>query len=770
MPFAVDPAALLIGLREGLEALLILGILLGILRRLGHADRSRAVWVGAGLGVLASVAVGLLVEAMFSAWFETTGAAVFEVVVALAAVGILTYMVLWMHKHTLTLVATVKEKAGRAAAEGRWGFIGGLAFFTVFREGLETVLFYGARLSAVGWPVLLVSGAIGFAISALLAYLIFRLTVKVSLRAFFGITGFMLILVAAGLLVHVVHAASDLGWIPHGEPLWDTSGALPDDGHWLGGPLHALVGYEDQPTALQLLLYVGYVVGVGGWYASRLSPAPRQAAVAKAAGAALIVVLAGFAVGGNLTASVAHGEDGHGDAHAAGVPDHEELFAPASAALEASGARVGVLIRAHGEPVHYNASTYESFKAFIDGIWPYTGFPPEMLAIDQGTILLDEAHPYDDRPHPTDARLVDAWLSPYRGPVPALPVTDPTGMSGAMDQLGGQFYVVPGHGPGLGEGDLYEVFGLGAYRDWLKMENRSPMYGSVKEAWAYLETHLSKHFGDRVVVAFAHHMDPKVDPDETTEAAARRLAAAGVDTIVDAYMSSVHSDAMNTCMMRPHTEHALRAAGFKGAIVPAGMAGTHPAWAAGVAAYARELLADVPAEAPVAVYLAQHGADPARQNPCGEGPDQYHANVRAEYALAEAAVLEALEGRAVTVRHVYGQGAAEPGDGVLSPLEALAADREAGTERVLVIPYEFWGNALDNLVFLRESFGMVPDQAPYYDADRETHLTMDGIAVRIASAHFGMEAKGTAYLARIAEAIAAGAAGAAGGAGGHSHR
>ncbi len=78
---------------------------------------------------------------------------------------------------------------------------------------------------------------------------------------------------------------------------------------------------------------------------------------------------------------------------------------------------------------------------------------------------------------------------------------------------------------------------------------------------------------------------------------------------------------------------------------------------------------------------------------------------------------------------------------------------------------------LDNLVFLRESFGFEPEQAPYYDANRETYLTVDGISVRIASAHYGMEAKGTAYLARIAEAIAAGADGADGSGmgGGHGH-
>src|SRR5687768_11469933 len=98
----VDLAALLIGLREGLEALLILGILLAILRRLGRSDKAHHVWLGAGLGVLASVIVGVIVQAIFATWFaEGPGAAIFEIVVALLAVVILTYMVIWMQKHTM---------------------------------------------------------------------------------------------------------------------------------------------------------------------------------------------------------------------------------------------------------------------------------------------------------------------------------------------------------------------------------------------------------------------------------------------------------------------------------------------------------------------------------------------------------------------------------------------------------------------------------------------------------------------------------------------
>jgi high-affinity iron transporter len=745
----LDLGALLIGLREGLEALLVLGILLGMLRRLGHGDKRRTVWLGAVAGVLAAVAAGLLVEAAFQAWFQDTGAALFEVVVALAAVVILTYMVLWMQRHTTQLLGTVKTQVAKATATGRWGLLGALAFVTVFREGIEVVLFYAARSAELSWTTLLASGAVGLALSAIIAYAIFRLTVEVPLRAFFGITGLLLVLIAAGLLVHVGHAAADLGWIPHGEPLWDTSGLLPDEDHWLGGPLHALIGYEDQPTALQLLLYLTYLVGVGGWYlATLLRPQKRAHRARSAAAGLLFLLLASFAFTGALSGP-AHDE--HSDLATHGhAPDHAALLADAIAALEGYDGRIGVLVRSHGEPVHYNASTYESFKHFVDGFWRAMGLPPEALQVDQGTYLIDEAHPWSSQVH-TDARLVDAWVNGFSGV--AIPVTDPSGASPYHEYFGGTYYLAPGQGPGLGEGDLYEIFGLGAYRTWLKMENYSPHAFAAEEAFAYLERHLWNHFGDQVVPAFASHIDPKLSAHRSIEAAAKRLAEADVDVVLDVYMSSVHSDAMNTCMMAPHAEHALHAAGYRGPIVRVDeMAGHQASWARGVADKVQEELALRPAGAVVSIHLVQHGGDPDSNSPCRAGPDPYHANNRQQFDLAAAAIRERVG--PITIRHVYGQGAGASGDGVLGPMEALGADARGSVTHTILVPYEFWGNAMDHLVNLRENLGFTPDQSPYYDASYDTRFTHQGIDVHIVDQHHGIPAKAEALLAVIGDALA----------------
>ncbi len=755
---AFEPAPLLIGLREGLEALLVLGIVLGMLNRLDARDRRPLVWAGFGLGILVSLAAGIAVDQAFGAWFEAGGAALFEVIVALAAVAVLSYMVLWMQRNARAMTEGLKQQVERAVLTRQAGVLAFLGFITVVREGLEVVLFYTALSQSISWADIALWGTVGFAASALLALAVFRLTVRVDLRRFFAVSGILLILIAAGLLVHVVHAMAELGWIGHGAPLWDTSSSLPDEDHWLGGPLHALVGYEDQPTLLQLVLYTAYIAGVGGYYLANLRPEAKRHKAQWTAAAILVVLLGGLAVGAAVPTEDEAGAavHGHGPLFASGTPehmDHKAITAEAKRLLAAQDPdfRVGLLVRSHGEPQEYNATTYESFKQFIRGIWPYTGLPAELLAVDAGTYYLDNAHPFSDAAH-VDAQLVDAWLE--APPVPAaVPVMDPMG-AGVAAMAGGQFHFLPGAGNGLGEGDVFEILGLGAYRTWLKMDNHSPKYEQTEDHFNWMAKHLRNHFGDRIIPVFAHSMDSHIDPARSLPVATKQLAQAQPDIILDSYHSSVFSDAMNTCMMAPHAEHLLREAGYKGPIVSVGMAGTHAAWGEAVAAYIAAEADHFHDGESVSIYLAQHGGRPGSSNPCGSGPDQYHGNLDQQFEVTRAAV-ERHFGERFTIRHVYGQGADEADDGELSPLEALELDAAAGTNHVVIIPYEFWGDAMDNLVALREGLGFKPEQAPYYDANHETHTTINGVHVDVWSAHYGVPEKGTAHLARISQAIVA---------------
>lgn len=754
MGFVAEAA--LIALREGLEAFLIVGILLGFLTRLNRPDGKKWVWIGLAAGVAVSLAVGLLVQLVILDAFEAAGGGEwFELVAALAAVVVLTYMVFWMWQNTRTLMAGIRKKVGQAVDKNTLWVVALLTFLAVVREGLEVVLFYAALAGGNSAFDLAWSGLLGAAFSVLIVLAIFKTSVSLNLPKFFAFTGILLVFIAAGLLVHSVHAAMDLGLLPHMSPIWDTSGFLSDDSA-MGRILHALVGYAATPNILQAVAYFGYLFGVGIPYLASLGAFRRRETKTVRKGAVVAVVLlvwiasvgVAFAAANPLAAD--EHETGHDAAHqAAGGIEHPELLANATAALEAYDGKVGILVRDHGEMVHYNASTYESIKEFVINIWPYTGLPEQMLYADHGTYFLDEANPFEAQPQ-NGARLVDAWVSDWDQP--AVPVGDPA-ESGALESFCDNeplYYFVPGTGPGAGEGDLLEMIGLCAYRTWLKMDNYSPRHDQGLASWDYLETHLKKHFGDRVVVAFAHGVDPKMDPNHTYEAAAERFVGEGVTVVLDAYQSSVHSDSMNTCMMAPHAEHVLRAAGFDGEILPVGMAGHQAAWGKATADYVEELLADVDASVPVSIHLSQHGATPGSQNPCGDGADQYHENLQRQFELASAAVLERMEDRGnVTLRHVYGQGAGTADDGVLSPTEALDLDVEEGMARTIIIPYEFWGDAMDNLVNLRESLGYEPEQSPYYDSDYETRFTYQGVSVHIASAEFSTEAKSDAQLAAI---------------------
>jgi high-affinity iron transporter len=769
--------AALIALREGLEAFLIVGILLGFVTKLGRLDARKWVWVGLGAGVLASVLLGILVQVFLLDVFENQGGGEwFELVAALVAVGVLTYMVFWMWKHTRSLMVELREKVGAALENNMLWIVAALVFFSTLREGLEVVLFYAALAARNGAFDLVWSGALGMVVSAGIAFAIFRTTVSFNLQKFFAVTGILLIFVAAGLLVHSIHAAMEVGLLPEQDAIWDTSGAISDDSA-AGRILHALLGYTAQPNLIQALLYFGYLFGVGIPYLAGIGLFRRSDKTVRKAAVAAVLVLVWAASVGTVWGAASpisglHDEHDGADAHALAAPDHKSIFANASQALAERGGKVGILIRDHGEAVEYNATTYESMKEFITHIWGYTPFPPEALSADEGTILLDIADPYAGQPTPTPT-LMDAWTRPFSGA--AIPFDDPLDLC-----PGASLYQVPNGGPGVGEGDVYEVLGLCAYLDWIKMDNHSPRYEQGLASWSYLGYHLHKHFGDRVVVAFSHGHDPKVNANESLDAAAAFLVKNDVDVVLDAYQSSVFSDAMNTCMMAPHAEHALRAAGFKGDIVPVGQSGTHPLWGQATAKFAVSTLAQFPSSTKISIHLTQHGGSPTSPNPCAPGydpkrsmavgmlpgpvrpvapgsdapADQYVANLNEQFAVTQDPVAAALSGRGnVTIRHVYGAGAGAPDDGVLSPLEALELDRQEGIRQAVIIPYEFWGNAVDNLVYLRESLGFTPDAAPYYDDHFETRLSVNGVRVLVTSAFFETELKSDAQLIRIAETI-----------------
>jgi high-affinity iron transporter len=258
--------AYLLSLREGLEAALIIGIVFGALRKFRRPDLDAALWLGVSAAIVTSVLTALVLT---SIGFELKdpAEAIFEGITMLIAAGILTWMIFWMSKQSRNLRSKIEDGVGKAVATTGKTALFWLAFIAVVREGIELALFLTAALfagdmgnvSATGVQTL--SGALlGLGTAALLGWSLFASSVRLDLRKFFQITGFLLILFAAGLAAHSVHEFNEMGFIPGLiAPLWNLSAAIPGDSLF-GQVLTSLFGYNPAPSLSEVLTYTGYLV------------------------------------------------------------------------------------------------------------------------------------------------------------------------------------------------------------------------------------------------------------------------------------------------------------------------------------------------------------------------------------------------------------------------------------------------------------------------------------------------------------------------------
>ena len=262
-------AAFVIALREGIEASLIVSILLAYLKQLDRADRSRLVWWGTGLAVALSAGVGTAIFVLVGE-FEGTGEQVFEGLVTLSAVVVLTGMIFWMRRQGARLRSQLHEKVDTALLAGGLA-LGALAFFAVLREGIETALFLfaaaeGTAVAGGGVAAQMFGAFLGLALAVVLGAMLYRGGIKLNLRTFFRITGGILIVVAAGLFAFAIHELQEAGWLPFlSGQAFDLSSLLADDAG-AGAVLRALIGYNADPTLLELIAWLGYLVVVGTLY------------------------------------------------------------------------------------------------------------------------------------------------------------------------------------------------------------------------------------------------------------------------------------------------------------------------------------------------------------------------------------------------------------------------------------------------------------------------------------------------------------------------
>lgn len=251
--------ALLITLREGLEIAIVVVIVLAYLKRTGRSHLLGRVWQGVGLAAVVSVAAGAVLFGLGTG-LEGKAEEVFEGAAMLLAVAVLSWMIIWMKSQARHIRGELETRVEEAAARGSQFALAALAFLAVGREGLETALFlFGASRTATPLEATL-GGVLGLAIALALGRMLYQGSHRVNLRAFFNITGVLLILFAAGLLARGVHEFQEAGMLPViVEHVWDTNNLLNEDSA-LGGLLKGLFGYNGNPSLVEVVVYPIYLV------------------------------------------------------------------------------------------------------------------------------------------------------------------------------------------------------------------------------------------------------------------------------------------------------------------------------------------------------------------------------------------------------------------------------------------------------------------------------------------------------------------------------
>jgi high-affinity iron transporter len=255
-------ATLVIFLREGVEASMIIAILLAYLNRIGRREHFRDVFLGVGAALLLAGGGGAAAYETIRSYDGSRVQTIFETFTYLLAAAVLTYMTFWMRRHARSLSKELRARTD-AALDGRarWG-LALLAFQAVGREGLETVVFTLAIIFSTSASGALSGAVLGLAGSLVIAFVIYRLGHKLNLARFFTVIGVLLMVFAAGLLADSAENLQQLGWLPVlSDPMWH-SGRILSESSSLGDVLHSFFGYSDAPTPLQLLVYVGYLAVV----------------------------------------------------------------------------------------------------------------------------------------------------------------------------------------------------------------------------------------------------------------------------------------------------------------------------------------------------------------------------------------------------------------------------------------------------------------------------------------------------------------------------
>lgn len=270
---------LLIGLREGVEASLVIGIVVAYLVRTGNGRHLPKIWAGTVAAIAASILLGLalwVVAGELPPPYEQA----FEAGTMIFATAVVTWMLFWMRRQARSIRHDLESRLAAAITEGgAWG-LAILAFMSVVREGIETALFmFGQVTAAQGASgdglAVLVGAVVGLVIAVGIGWGIYRGSRLVNLRSFFLWTGIALVFVAAGLVSRAIHELVEIGVVGVGtQTAYDVSRILPDESG-IGQFLRAIFGYASAPEVATLAVYLVYAAAVLVLYLAPSRPPAR---------------------------------------------------------------------------------------------------------------------------------------------------------------------------------------------------------------------------------------------------------------------------------------------------------------------------------------------------------------------------------------------------------------------------------------------------------------------------------------------------------------
>ncbi|MCW2985626.1 MAG: hypothetical protein JWR63_3196 [Conexibacter sp.] len=287
-----------IGLREGVEAALIVSIIATFLRQEGRTDALRWVWTGVAAAAAICLAVGIVLQ-IVDQELPQKGQEGLETIVGTVAVGIVTFMVVWMRRHAAGLGGELRASTAAALKEGSVKALVGMAFFAVFREGLETAVFLLAVFQSTDDAGTAGTGAIlGLLAAVAIGYAIYRGGIRLNLTRFFRLTGLVLVFVAAGLVASALHTAHEAGWVNAGQGQAVDLSWLVVPGTWTAALLTGMLGLQPHPVTIEVIGYLVYAVPAVIYL---LLPARRRPAkqhpVKSAAVAGVVIAAAALLLG-----------------------------------------------------------------------------------------------------------------------------------------------------------------------------------------------------------------------------------------------------------------------------------------------------------------------------------------------------------------------------------------------------------------------------------------------------------------------------------------